>query len=141
MSSLKGYPANWKTVIRPRILARAQNKCERCGLPNHSTIIRSLDDGDDYLILNSLSIWETPDGTWVRMSEMPEEFEAQPRTTKVVLTIAHLDHDITHNTDDNLQALCQRCHLLHDGELHARHAAETRRCKMEVATGQMRLIE
>jgi len=33
------YPANWKTEIRPRILARAANKCECCGLPNYSTVI------------------------------------------------------------------------------------------------------
>jgi 5-methylcytosine-specific restriction endonuclease McrA len=32
----------------------------------------------------------------------------------VVLTIAHLDHDPTNNTWDNLRALCQRCHLRHD---------------------------
>ena len=25
------YPADWKTVIRPRILARAGNACEFCG--------------------------------------------------------------------------------------------------------------
>ena len=31
-----------------------------------------------------------------------------------VLTVAHLDHDITHNRFDNLQARCQLCHLSHD---------------------------
>lgn len=29
----------WR-AIRERILARAQNKCERCGVPNHKTVLR-----------------------------------------------------------------------------------------------------
>ena len=57
----------------------------------------------------------------------------------VVLTVAHLDHDTTHNDDDNLKALCQRCHLTYDAELHARHAAETRRWRM-IEAGQMELF-
>lgn len=32
----KKYPANWKTEIRPRILERADNKCEWCGAANKS---------------------------------------------------------------------------------------------------------
>lgn len=47
--------------------------------------------------------------------------------SRVVLTVAHLDHDPQHNADDNLRALCQRCHLGHDLELHQARAAETRR--------------
>jgi len=30
------YPPNWKSVIRPRILARAENCCEVCGVPNQT---------------------------------------------------------------------------------------------------------
>jgi hypothetical protein len=30
----KKYPKNWKTEIRPSILKRAQNKCEKCGVEN-----------------------------------------------------------------------------------------------------------
>lgn len=43
--------------------------------------------------------------------------------TKVVLTIAHLDHDATNHEvkDDRLAALCQACHLRYD--LH-RHIAK-----------------
>ena len=33
---------------------------------------------------------------------------------KVVLTIAHMDRDLSNNHPRNLRALCQRCHLLHD---------------------------
>lgn len=42
--------------------------------------------------------------------------QSHPETgSDVVLTIAHIDHDTTNNTDANLRALCQRCHNEHDG--------------------------
>lgn len=52
--------------------------------------------------------------------------------SKVVLTIAHFDHDPKNNEHANLRAWCQRCHLKHDQKQHqetrkarqARHAAE-----------------
>lgn len=37
----------------------------------------------------------------------------------VVLTVAHLDHDITNNSFFNLAALCQRCHLSYDSKHHS----------------------
>lgn len=49
--------------------------------------------------------------------------------SKVVLTIAHLDHDLTHNDDENLRALCQKCHLTYDAKEHAKHAKATRDAK------------
>ena len=58
--------------------------------------------------------------------------------SRVVLTTAHLDHDPSNNADENLLAMCQRCHLSHDAEEHRRHAAETRRRRM-VEAGQLEL--
>jgi len=37
-----------------------------------------------------------------------------------VLTVAHLDHDISNNELSNLRALCQRCHLDYDREDNTR---------------------
>ena len=54
----------------------------------------------------------------------------------VVLTTAHLDHNPAHCTDDNLMALCQRCHLRYDAQQHALNAAITRRQKT-IAAGQL----
>lgn len=59
--------------------------------------------------------------------------------SKVVLTVAHLDHDTTHNSDDNLKALCQRCHLAYDAKMHAVNSAKTRKQK-RIANGQMELL-
>ncbi|MFH5923806.1 hypothetical protein [Roseomonas xinghualingensis] len=36
----------------------------------------------------------------------------------VVLTVAHLDHQPENSSDENLRALCQRCHLNHDRPHH-----------------------
>lgn len=57
---------------------------------------------------------------------MPEGHEADAmaidgfKFTKIVLTIAHLDHDkLNHEVkDERLAALCQRCHLLYDLDRH-----------------------
>jgi len=59
--------------------------------------------------------------------------------SKVILTIAHLDHNTTHNDVENLRALCQKCHLTYDAKQHATNAAITRRKKKERA-GQLPLF-
>lgn len=47
-------------------------------------------------------------------------YEPHPVTgSKVVLTIAHLDHQPENCEPDNLKAWCQRCHLNYDKDHHA----------------------
>lgn len=58
--------------------------------------------------------------------------------SKVMLTVAHLDHDLANNNEDNLRALCQRCHLAHDLKHHMANAAATRRQK-RIDAGQLEL--
>lgn len=59
--------------------------------------------------------------------------------SKVVLTVAHLDHEPGNNgvpgDRPNIRVLCQRCHLAHDHAHHQLNAAATRDAKR----GQMRL--
>ena len=43
-----------------------------------------------------------------------------PCNEPLVLASAHLDHDPGNNHSRNLAALCQRCHMIHDGEEHRR---------------------
>jgi len=59
---------------------------------------------------------------------------------KVVLTVAHLNHDTSDNSPGNLKAMCQRCHLRYDAPMHRRHAAETRR-RARIHAGQIELPE
>jgi 5-methylcytosine-specific restriction endonuclease McrA len=44
-----------------------------------------------------------------------ENYKPHPITgSDVVLTVSHLNRDISDNRDENLKALCQFCHLKHD---------------------------
>lgn len=45
--------------------------------------------------------------------------------SKVVLTVAHLNHTPEDCRDENLMAMCQRCHLTYD----AKHKADARRAR------------
>ena len=54
--------------------------------------------------------------------------QAHPVTgSRVVLTVAHMDHTPEHCEPQNLKAMCQRCHLTYDAEHHARTAYATRK--------------
>lgn len=103
----KEYPPNWKTEIRPAILERAKNCCEECGAPNHELIYRSIKGKSDWIL--------TPEGHEADVLAL-DGF----KSTKIILTIAHLDHDkLNHNVKlDRLKALCQRCHLKYDLNRH-----------------------
>lgn len=115
----KRYPPNWKKEIVPRILKRAGDCCEVCGLQN-KTIVFSVRN-------NAKSKWFK---TFEEADQQPKTFESKynpkterselvpnPKPVKVILTIAHLDHDETNwdVTDDRLKAMCQKCHLTYDG--------------------------
>jgi hypothetical protein len=100
------YPANWKAISERIRFERAGNKCEWCGAEN---------------------------------------YQPHPITgSKVVLTVAHLGtphadgtpgdkHDKQDVRDENLAALCQRCHLLYDIDEHIANAKVTRATKKRAA--------
>ncbi|NBW16493.1 MAG: hypothetical protein EBR82_51780 [Caulobacteraceae bacterium] len=112
----KNYPPDWKQ-IRQRILARAGDKCEQCVVSNHVIGWR------DYKGVFHYSR-KTESGI-----EFKDKLGYTQKTIKIVLTIAHLDHDTTNNDESNLRAWCQRCHLSYDADLHKRNAAQTRLSK------------
>ena len=60
--------------------------------------------------------------------------QPNPRTgSKVVLTIAHLDHVPEHCDESNLRAWCQYHHLRYDAGHHAETRYNTRRAGKTVA--------
>ncbi len=62
-----------------------------------------------------------------------ENYQPHPVTkSKVILTVAHIDHDKTNNKFANLAALCQRCHLHHDRHQHAANRKYGRNWKQHV---------
>jgi len=54
----------------------------------------------------------------------------------VVLSVAHLDNDTSHNERENLAVLCACCHLRYDAKYHAQNAKQTRIRKKRIAAQQ-----
>jgi hypothetical protein len=107
----KEYHPKWSLISRLIRFARAKNRCEWCGLRN-----------GEYVIRKPKGIVFKPDMGRVHEIIHRGYTYNQAMTcvgaTKVVLTVAHLDHDKTNNRFSNLAALCQRCHLQHDIKQH-----------------------
>ncbi len=95
------YPVNWKAISRRIRRDRAGWRCECTG-----------QCGTDHEI-PALGI-HPPHRCNARNGR------SHPVTlSKVVLTVAHLDHTPENCADTNLLAMCQRCHLAYDGSLGA----------------------
>ena len=111
----KKYDPEWKTKIRPSILERANNKCEFCSVPNHIAIFRGTIDGKEVYQTIEGDVFDAENSKYL-FSDFYAEIEApeKQKAIKVVLTVAHLDHDTTNNDPENLRALCQRCHNRYD---------------------------
>lgn len=93
------YPADWHQISFRIRFARALGRCECAGecRTGHTDRCEARHNGE------------------------------HPRTgSKVVLTVAHLDHTPENSTDDNLRAFCQLCHLAYDTDEHKATAARTR---------------
>ena len=139
------YGRIWQTITRPRILARAGNKCERCSKPNHALIETRLCPGSfgSRMFVRWVEAVEPcqcelckqfptpkPDPEqWYddqgRPTTPPRHYKAE-RKTKVVVCLGHLNHQAGDDRDDNLKAWCQWCHLKHDQTKHKTAAKDTR---------------
>ena len=107
------YPADWGEISKRIRFARAEGRCECRG-----------ECGIDHALERTLFR-----GFVVRHSRCFEQ-HGEPHTITgsiVVLTTAHLDHTPEHCDDDNLRAMCQRCHLSYDRPRHVANARENRR--------------
>ena len=94
----KHYHPDWKDKIRPRILKRDQYRCAICRVPNKIEILR----------LN--------DGSWLKADDLIRREAAinGQKIIRIILTVAHLNHIVTDNRDENLKSLCQLHHIHHD---------------------------
>lgn len=124
----KKYPKNWISEIRPRIMKRAKNICEFDGCDfKHKEYVwavrykgkttgwfRDFNEANKYpKTIESRKNYKTG----------KTEIIPNPKKVKVILTIAHLDHDETNLNvkDERLKAGCQLCHLRYDAkEKHRR---------------------
>lgn len=116
------YPADWPDISSRVRFQRAGGRCEctgECARPDWHLIAIDGRCGN----VHGLKAWKG-------LTSLSD--------TKVVLTVAHLDHTPENNDPDNLRAMCQGCHLHYDRE----HHAETRQRTIEarrVAAGQVPL--
>jgi hypothetical protein len=111
----KEYHPKWSLISRLIRFFRAGNKCEQCGIMNGS-IVKRMRNG----------FWRRPCATEWDMIHSRIKYSHTSMSeslkyhgfTKIILTVAHLDHDKTNNRFWNLKALCQKCHLGHDIKHH-----------------------
>lgn len=113
------YGRVWRTVTRPRILARAGNKCEQCGVPGAK---------GPKILRGPAGTWRSTFGGWwhICTGGIVQGIDGPTRHVTVVLTIAHLNHKPGDDRDENLKALCQWCHLDYD-KMHHKESRAVRK--------------
>ncbi len=115
------YPRDWK-AIREGVILRANNRCEACSAPNGEVIARHT-DGATYMLERG-EVFDATTGEHLGLAR-GSEYDVD-RLVRVVLTVAHLDHDESNNDVENLRALCQLHHLRHDAVDNAQRRRERR---------------
>lgn len=155
------YPRNWGDISLS-IRHRDGWRCKFCGVPNGAIGYRV--DGKFVSISDSRDDVETAqhDGwrvrrngswRWTAYREVSNAHIAQVEyrdATEIILTVAHLGvdhadgsrgdpHDKHDCRDENLAALCQRCHLLYDLRDHVKNSRSKRRSN-QLEAGQAYLF-
>lgn len=111
------YPPNWKTEIRPAVLKRAKDCCEFCGVANGAVGERM---GIDHFRVAGKEDVDFLKFVCKRDKKTLSWAIQKAGLTKIVLTVAHLDHDPCNHAVslERLRALCQSCHLAFDNPRH-----------------------
>lgn len=117
------YPKNWKEISQ-RIRRRARKRCEcrgECGTDHGQEMSNYC--GEDY----------AENGKNQPNRCMARQYQPHHHTgSKVILTVAHLDH-IPENCDDkNLKAMCQRCHNKYDAPMRRAGIKERRNAEKQI---------
>ncbi len=120
--NIKRYPKDWKQISERIRFERAKNKCEVCGVKNYSLIQYR----DNKTIVEHEPPYKHPMGfsdynAAVELKQHLNEWNDLYQLKLVVLTVAHLDHIPENCQDENLKAMCQKCHNNYD----KKHRRET----------------
>lgn len=106
--------AEWLEA-RARVLNRAANCCEQCRKPNGERV---------FVVTRPATAemyWSFGGALWRDRHGRPAPLiprSAEIRRIRVKIGVAHLDHNPQNNSDVNLRALCDFCHLAHDANHH-----------------------
>jgi hypothetical protein len=107
------YPRDWRSISKAIRFERAKGRCECAGVCGYDHGGRcGAKHGREHPVTDS----------------------------RVVLTVAHLNHTPEDCRPENLVAMCQRCHLAYDREHHAK-TRRTADARLAEQHGQMRLRE
>lgn len=130
------YPADWP-AISARVREEAGQCCEWCAAPNGALIRRGNAGG--------CAVWRLSDDpapvngrcaeTGAEVPDTGEDPVGYGAPVRVILTVAHLDHQPENCARENLRALCQRCHNRYDAP--ARAAGRQARSRAERAVGDL----
>jgi hypothetical protein len=99
------YPPDWPQISRELRFGRAGGRCECTGQCGHRYRHRD----------------RSPSGRCTALNGEPSPITG----TRVVLTVAHLDHTPENCDPTNLLVMCNGCHLQYDVEHHAQTRAQT----------------
>lgn len=110
------YPENWKEIslaIRQRANWRCEVCCKSCRRPGES-----------------LEIFASRAGLSAELHQNPQRW---------CLTVAHLNHEPSDCSPENLKAMCAPCHLKYDAQHHVNSRRANQRKLLE-AHGQLLLF-
>lgn len=127
----KRYADNWHEFSRQIRFERAENKCEKCKVPNGQLVAR----GQGWYMLEDGQTFDAETGESLGRQRGSEA--DIKRFTRIVLTVAHLDapDGICQCEKDSgkkcanpehVKAWCQYHHLVYDSRRHVFNARRTR---------------
>jgi hypothetical protein len=114
------YPKDWPAISN-RIREREGQKCKWCLAPNFTLIYRGEGLWAGSYMLETGDLHDDKTGEHLGIAR-GSEYEG--KIVQVVLTVAHLDHCPENCTDENLAALCQKCHNTYDMPMRRRGIRE-----------------
>jgi 5-methylcytosine-specific restriction endonuclease McrA len=111
------YPKDWPAISKA-IRDEAQNQCQQCGAPNGEIILRGTNENYApavcYAVVCGIGAHVYDATTGALLDACPVSHLQGWKPVRVVLTVAHLDHQPENCDPENLRAWCQRCHNRYD---------------------------
>lgn len=126
------YPPDWKE-ISARVRDDAGQRCEWCRAPNGETIARGKGDDAGTYMLEGGETYHDTTGKYLGLRR-GSEYDAA-RFVRVILTVAHMDHQPENCERENLKALCQKCHNAYDAPMRRKGMSE--RARQHMAVGDL----
>ena len=147
------YPENWQQISERIRFGRAAGHCEQCGVAHGALIVRDQNDKAGWLQWSETHKWWVDPWKMQPIDNLPDGYDFE-YPTRVVLTTHHMGiakpdgtpgdkHDKMDCRDENLMALCQRCHFIADIDIHVVEARKSRlrnKRKRILAAGQGELF-